>query len=63
MPGCKICGKESGKISKTLSVCLDCIRDRWDEALPFVENAHAVSRKRFEIIMFFSTMFICMRRH
>jgi len=47
MPGCKICGKESGKISKTLSVCLDCIRDRWDEALPFVENAHTISRKRF----------------
>ena len=47
MPRCKICGKESEEISKTLKVCLECIRKRWDKAFPWVENAHAVSRKSF----------------
>ena len=46
---CKVCGKESEEISKTLSICLGCIRDKWDDALPFVKNAHTMSRKSFSL--------------
>lgn len=37
---CKICGKESNLISRTLGVCADCINQTPDEALPYIKKAH-----------------------
>ncbi|MHC1636842.1 MAG: radical SAM protein [Candidatus Nezhaarchaeales archaeon] len=44
---CKLCGKKSKLISKTLSVCADCIKNRFDEALSFIERAHESARARY----------------
>ena len=42
---CSICGGDSKPVSRALGVCLDCIRDRWDEARPHVERAHEGARR------------------
>lgn len=47
MTKCKICGKESILIAQTLGVCLDCIRGRFEECLPFIQDAHKKSRIKF----------------
>ena len=44
---CKICGEESHLISRALGVCASCIREKFDEALPFIEAAHASTRRSF----------------
>ena len=44
---CKLCGKKSKLISKALSVCADCIKKRFDEAKPFIEQAHRNARARY----------------
>jgi pyruvate formate lyase activating enzyme len=41
---CQVCGEASKPVSKALGVCLDCIRERWDEASPYVEAAHGRAR-------------------
>ncbi len=45
---CKICGK-TGNISRTLTICLECIRTRWDIAEPLVISAHHISRKQYSL--------------
>jgi pyruvate formate lyase activating enzyme len=42
-----VCGRRSALISRALGVCVDCIRKRGSEALPFADSAHALARQRF----------------
>lgn len=44
---CEVCGKESMNISAMLRVCARCVRDRFEEAKPYIEAAHAEVRKRY----------------
>lgn len=41
---CEVCGRSSSDISATLRVCADCVRERFDEAKPHIEAAHAKVR-------------------
>ena len=50
MGTCRICGRSSPLISACLSLCLDCIRSKPEEALPLAAEAHAASRKRFGLV-------------
>ena len=47
MGKCLICGKKSPTISGKLGVCLNCIRDRTEEALAITRRVHAESRAVF----------------
>jgi pyruvate formate lyase activating enzyme len=47
MADCKICGTRSPLVSKELAVCLNCIRERPQEALPVAQEAHRRSRRCF----------------
>ena len=44
---CRVCGKKSKTVSRQLGVCVDCIRERPEEAMPYVLEAHASSRKPY----------------
>jgi len=44
---CRVCGKRSILISKFVGVCGDCIRERPDEASPYIIEAHAEARSSF----------------
>ena len=44
---CKVCGRRSLTISGRLGVCLDCIREKPEEALRVTGRVHAESRGRF----------------
>jgi len=44
---CRVCGGDSVLVSGELGVCVDCIRKKPDEVLPFVEGAHASARRLF----------------
>jgi len=44
---CEICGRESPEISGELGVCAKCIRERFEEARPLIDAAHARIRKRY----------------
>jgi pyruvate formate lyase activating enzyme len=46
---CKVCNKRSHLISTSLGVCADCIRQRTDEALPHLTEAHERARSPFEL--------------
>lgn len=46
---CKLCGKKSKVISEVLKVCADCIKTRFDEALPFIKRAHQIARSRYNL--------------
>mgnify|MGYP000147265773 CR=1 FL=1 len=43
---CKVCGKKSETIAEILGVCVDCIRWKFEKALPHLKNAHRLSRIR-----------------
>lgn len=45
---CIICGK-TDLVSSPLNVCLDCIRARFNDALPLIKKVHAESRKKFNL--------------
>lgn len=47
MATCKVCQKESKLISSFLGLCLDCIRQDFKKALPFIEQARQNSRREF----------------
>lgn len=49
MGKCKLCGKESVLISSFLSLCVDCIRNNFDMALPHIQQIHAQARKIFNL--------------
>jgi pyruvate formate lyase activating enzyme len=44
---CQLCGKRSALIPAILSTCAGCIRDRPDEALPAILQAHGQIRREF----------------
>jgi len=44
---CEVCGKEAADISATLKVCARCVRERFEEARPYIEAAHAEVRGRY----------------
>lgn len=45
---CEVCGKTE-LISRSLGVCLGCIKKNFSEASPFIKKAHAGSRKKFNL--------------
>ena len=47
MGRCRICGDQSPLISSQLGVCLQCIRDKPEEALKITDKVHAESRGVF----------------
>jgi pyruvate formate lyase activating enzyme len=47
MGECLICHTRSPKISGSLGVCLDCIRNRPSEALTITSRVHGDTRRRF----------------
>ena len=44
---CEVCGKEATDISATLKVCAACVRERFEDARPYIEAAHAQVRMRY----------------
>jgi pyruvate formate lyase activating enzyme len=44
---CKVCNKRPHLISTSLRVCADCIRQKTDEALPHLKEAHERARSPF----------------
>jgi pyruvate formate lyase activating enzyme len=49
MGRCRLCGKTSPLTSDGLGVCLECIRSKPEEALQITNEAHATSRKKFNL--------------
>jgi len=47
---CRSCGKGVGNLSKTLPVCLDCLRSGDKAIKPFIDEAHRRSRKPFRLV-------------
>ncbi|MFP3952132.1 MAG: radical SAM protein [Candidatus Bathyarchaeia archaeon] len=45
---CSICGRAE-VITSSLGICLDCIRDRREEALPYISEAHAEARRGYPL--------------
>lgn len=52
---CKVCKKEKGIISKSLGVCVECIRKFPEKTKPFIEKAHEISRKPFNLPSLFKS--------
>jgi len=44
---CQICGGRSPKISDGIGICLQCIKEKPEEALEITDKVHARSRERF----------------
>lgn len=44
---CQCCGRESSLISRTLGLCLDCLRSDFTKVMPLVEKAHSRAREPF----------------
>lgn len=49
MHTCRVCGRRSVTVAKALSICAGCVRSRFEEARPFVAEAHAASRRAFRL--------------
>lgn len=49
MVKCRVCKKESLLISEYPSVCLDCIRNDFDRAKPYILEAHKRTREDFNL--------------
>ena len=49
MTQCLNCNRESRVISRYLHLCAHCIKTDFDKLLPQIENAHALSRKKFNL--------------
>lgn len=49
MQTCRLCGKRSVTVAKVLGVCGGCVRTRFEEAEPFIAEAHRASRRSFEL--------------
>ena len=47
MPTCQICHQSERTISRTLGVCLQCIREKPEQALDIADKVHAQSRAEF----------------
>ncbi|MHA1595461.1 MAG: radical SAM protein [Candidatus Baldrarchaeia archaeon] len=46
---CKVCGKKSILIAEVLGVCGECIRENPESALPYAREAHAYSKRMFNL--------------
>ncbi len=46
---CRLCGRSSPYISSVLGICVDCLRQRGEEAARIVEQVHASSRIRYKL--------------
>jgi pyruvate formate lyase activating enzyme len=46
---CKICEKKSALISKSLNVCIDCLREESEESFSLIHKAHAISRSNYDL--------------
>lgn len=44
---CDVCGRGAEDISTTLKVCARCMRERFEDARPYIEAAHASIRRRY----------------
>ena len=44
---CKVCGRSSPLISEYLGVCLACIREKPEEAVPIALEAHRKAREQY----------------
>ena len=49
MAACLHCGRQSPLISRSLGLCLDCIRGDFASVLPLIQEAHSLSRKAFDL--------------
>ncbi len=47
MATCVLCGRASPLIASSLQLCVDCIRERPDQALPIATTTHRRSRREF----------------
>lgn len=46
---CALCGKNSSVISELLAVCYECITSRFELSRQYIENAHKLSRGKFNL--------------
>jgi pyruvate formate lyase activating enzyme len=46
---CAVCGESSALISEFLGVCANCIKNKWEDSLPYLKRAHQISRERFNL--------------
>lgn len=46
---CQLCGQKSRLVPAVLSICADCIRNRPEEALPAILEAHGRIRREFDL--------------
>ncbi|MCD6421405.1 MAG: radical SAM protein [Thaumarchaeota archaeon] len=46
---CRLCGRRLKQISESIGVCVDCLREKPDEALPYAMKTHRESRRRFDL--------------
>jgi len=46
---CSLCGRSSPLIASSLGLCLDCLRERPEEALPLIAPRQAETRREFEL--------------
>lgn len=44
---CGVCGRESVEVSAVLRVCASCVRDKFDQAEPYIRKAHTRVRERY----------------
>lgn len=49
---CQICKKEKPFLSKTLKICLDCIREKPKVAFSFIKKAHREVREKYNLPAF-----------
>ncbi|MEW6410151.1 MAG: radical SAM protein [Nitrospirota bacterium] len=47
MNTCMVCGQTSELISEGLNLCIECIREKPDKAIPYAERSHRKSREAF----------------
>ena len=46
---CRLCGRRLKQISESIGVCVDCLREKPDEALPYAMKTHRESRREFDL--------------
>lgn len=44
---CRLCGRRLKQISESIGVCVDCLREKPEEALPYAMKTHRESRVKF----------------
>jgi len=49
MGKCRLCGKSSNLISSAVSLCIECIRNKWSKSYPIVREKHVNARFRHKL--------------